>query len=123
MAGAGASVELFAQAFDEHPSDLAVGRDFLDWRREEDIDIFRLEEPAVAISLARIFRQVFSRSKLGGVHENGNGNGVTPRLCGADQRQVAFMQSAHCWNEAEALATGAGIAAGASRIRGVCGYV
>src|SRR5260370_18624035 len=103
MAGARASVELFAQAFDQHPGDCAIGINLFDRRRKEDIHALFLQQPAVAVELARILRQVFCRAELCGVHKNRNGNRVALRLCGADQRQVAFMQSAHRWNETEAF--------------------
>src|ERR1700682_3320733 len=94
-----------------------MGIDLFDRRREKDIGALFFEQLAVAIELPRIFRQIFSRAELGGVHENGNGNRVALRFCGADQRQVAFVKSAHGWNEAEALSTGAGIAAGGVSFR------
>ncbi len=116
MSGARASVKLFAQAFDQNPCDLIVGIYFVNRRREKDLDALFFQQLAVAIELPRIFRQVFCGAKLGGVHENGNGNGVAP-FCGADQRQVPFMQSAHRRNQTKAFAARACIPAGGASFR------
>ena len=84
------------------------GIDLFDRRREEDLDAFFFQQLAVAIELARIFRQIFGRAKLRWVHEDGNGNRVALRLRSADQRQMAFMQSAHGRHQAKALADSRG---------------
>ena len=122
MAGARASVKLFAQPLDHHPGHRVVGTriHLLDRRRKQDLDPFPFQQLAVAIELARISRQILGGSELRGVHKNGYRNRVALRFGSAHQRQVAFMQSAHRWNQAEALVAGTGSQTGSANVWNVC---
>ena len=84
MAGTGSSIEFLTQSFDQHPGDRAWWIHLFDWRSEEDIDRFFFEQLAIATELTRILRQIFFRAELGGIHEDGNGNGIALRFGGAD---------------------------------------
>ena len=56
---------------------------------------------AIAFEIARILRQVFRRSELQGVHEDGHRHHIAFRLGRTHQREMAFVQRAHRRHEAE----------------------
>jgi hypothetical protein len=78
--------------------DLACGR------REEDVSIGRPRQAPVAHDRLRVPLEVFLRPELQRVDEHGHDHEVVARAGCANQRQMAFMERAHCGNHADALA-------------------
>src|ERR1019366_5735743 len=91
--------------------------------REENLDAFFFEQPAVAVERARIFCQIFFRAELRWVHEDGNSDRVALRSGRANQRQMALMQSTHGRHQTQPFAAGSYSTTGGATFRNGRAYL
>src|SRR5882724_7227872 len=108
VAGTRASVEPFAQAFDDDPGCFALGIHLFSRGREQNGNTLFFQKLAVAFVRPGILGEVFVRAELRRVDEERHSYGVTPGLGRTYQRKMTFMQSAHGGYESEALAVCSG---------------
>src|SRR5207302_11276047 len=74
-------------------------------------DAFLFKQVAIALEVPWIPGEVFSGAELQRVHENGDRDEIALRLGYADQREMAFVESAHGGHESDAQAGTASCAA------------
>ena len=85
LPGTRSSVELVAQALNQHPRAVSATVDFLDGRRKENVDACFFNQRTIVFNLARIFSQIFCWAELSRIHKNGNDHVIAGRHGGLDQ--------------------------------------
>ena len=105
MAGAMCAVEAVTDAGDFNEGGCTGGRErFCGWS-EEDVNTSSGERGAVGVKGTWIAAEIFVGTKLQGVDEDAGHDVGAIALCRVDEREMARVQCAHSWHEAERAAT------------------
>ena len=102
VAGAGLAVEAVAQvAWIDESAQAARGVHLRGHRSEDQVYAFFFEEVEVGVERAGVAGEVFIGAELGGVDEDGGGYVGAGLAGGADEAEVALVESAHSGDEAQ----------------------
>src|SRR5207249_10002599 len=74
---------------------------FLDRGNEDCVDAFGLEQPEIALFVARVALEVLAGAELGRVDEDGDDDMIVVRVRSTDEGEVALVQIAHGRDEAD----------------------
>ena len=79
---------------------------FFDRGGKQQVCALAFDQRSVPRFIARVGREIFMRTKLSGVDEQGDDRPITRRECRLHQRQMPLMQRAHGGHQADAQAFG-----------------